>query len=86
MKITPSTARRIGAMLLAKKVTTPSVSMPLLGWGAARVACSSAVTACGATPRGGVRFGVNRLTRGLYRAMLTEGHGDLPKTQASAQW
>ena len=34
MKMTPSTASRIGAILLAKKPTTPSVSMPF-GSGAA---------------------------------------------------
>ena len=36
MKMTPSTASRIGAMLPAKNPTTPSVSMPL-GAGAAPV-------------------------------------------------
>jgi hypothetical protein len=38
MKMTPRTASRMGAMLLAKKDTTPSVSMPL-GSGAASVPC-----------------------------------------------
>ena len=45
MKMMPSTASRIGAMLLAKKVTTPSVLIPL-GSGAARVPCCRTVATC----------------------------------------
>src|SRR3954470_20690222 len=45
MKMTPSTASRMGAMFLAKKETTPWVLMPV-GVAAASVPCWNAAKAC----------------------------------------
>src|SRR3954447_13642074 len=76
MKITPSTARRIGAILLAKKVTMPWVLMPFGCWGAARVPCCNTDTTCvassvaiiGKPPR--VRLG------GSGHVAVVKPHGD----------